>query len=77
MDATERLYAKGGGKITLSNGIVVEVRQSGWSDINGKIGYGETVIPGAAVMERLGVTELQTKVVKQSAQADAKHQRTK
>lgn len=77
MDATAQLYAKGGGKITLSNGIVVEVKQSAWSGINGKIGYGDTVIPGASMVERLGVTELQTKVARQSAQADAKHQRTK
>jgi hypothetical protein len=77
MDATAQLYKKGGGKITLSNGIVVEVKQSGWSGINGKIGYGDTVIPGASMVERLGVTELQSKVVKQSAQAEAKHQRTK
>jgi hypothetical protein len=76
---SKQLYARGGGKasIVLADGksIVVEVKQSGWKGINGKIGYGETVIPGAAVTERLGVTEIQQKVgeesVKQSAAAGA------
>jgi hypothetical protein len=58
----QKLAKMGGGKATLSNGIVVEVRQSGWKNINGKIGYGTEVIPGAGVTERLGMTELQSKV---------------
>lgn len=58
----DNLTRMGGGKAKLLNGIVVEVRHSGWSGINGKIGYGQEVIPGAAMVERLGVTELQTKV---------------
>jgi hypothetical protein len=69
------LRAKGGGKATLANGIQIEVRHSGWGGINGKIGYGSEVIPGAGVVERLGVTELQTKVgqtgMQQSAQQAA------
>jgi hypothetical protein len=61
-DTMERLLKRGGGKATLPNGVVVEVRQSGWKGINGKVGYGADVIPGAGVTERLGVTELQSKV---------------
>ena len=61
-DKMQKLAKMGGGKITLPSGVVVEVRQSGWKGINGKIGYGEEVIPGAGVTERLGVTELQSKV---------------
>ena len=61
-DAMKALLAKGGGKTTLPNGIQIEVRHSGWGGINGKIGYGSEVIPGAGVVERLGVTEMQTKV---------------
>lgn len=79
VELSKQLYARGGGKasIVLADGksIVVEVKQSGWKGINGKVGYGETVIPGAAVTERLGVTEIQQKVgeesVKQSAAAGA------
>jgi hypothetical protein len=58
----EKLAKMGGGKLTLKNGVQLEVRHSGWSGINGKIGYGSEVIPGAGVVERLGVTELQSKV---------------
>ena len=58
----EKLAKIGGGKITLSSGVVIEVRQSGWKGINGKTGYGADVIPGAGLVERLGVTELQSKV---------------
>lgn len=61
-DKMQKLAKMGGGKITLPSGVVVEVRQSGWKGINGKIGYGEEVIPGAGVTERLRVTELQSKV---------------
>lgn len=60
--STKALQAKGGGKATLSNGITIEVRQSGWSGINGKEGYVDTIIPGASMTERLGVTEIQGKV---------------
>jgi hypothetical protein len=71
--AAQKLYAKGGGKTTLPNGITIEVKQSGWSGINGKEGYVDTVIPGASMTERLGVTEIQGKVaqegVKQTVQA--------
>jgi len=76
--ATDQLYKKGGGKMTLSNGVVVEIRQSGWSGINKKVGYDATVIPGAAMTERLGVTELQVKIkdeaVKQTVTAGAAKQ---
>ncbi|WP_146204434.1 hypothetical protein [Massilia glaciei] len=71
-DITNQLYLKGGGKATLPNGVVIEVRQSGWKGINGKIGYGKTAIPGAGVVERLGVTERQSKAVTQVAQAAVK-----
>lgn len=57
-----KLAKRGGGKVTLPNGIQLEVRQSGWKGINGKQGYGSEVIPGAGIVERLGVTEMQTKV---------------
>jgi hypothetical protein len=70
--AAQKLYAKGGGKTTLPNGITIEVKQSGWSSINGKEGYVDTIIPGASMTERLGVTEIQGKVaqegVKQTVQ---------
>ena len=75
MDASKSLYAKGGGKATLSNGVVVEIKQSSWKGINGKIGYGGTVIPGASMTERLGITELQTKTATQVAQGAAKYER--
>jgi hypothetical protein len=75
MAHTNALYKKGGGKVKLANGIEVEVRQSGWKGINGKIGYNETVIPGAGALERLGATEQQTKVVSQAAQGQAKYDR--
>lgn len=74
--AAKTLHNKGGGKATLSNGVVVEIKQSGWSGINGKIGYGETLIPGASMTERLGVTEIQTKTATQVTQATAKSERT-
>ena len=67
-DSMKALIAKGGGKATLPNGIQIEVRQSGWGGINGKIGYGEDVIPNAPIVERLGVTELQTKMTQTGAQ---------
>jgi hypothetical protein len=75
------LFLKGGGKVILENGIEIEIRQSGWKGINGKIGYADAVIPGASVTERLGVTEIQKKVgeesVKQSAVVGAaKEQRS-
>jgi hypothetical protein len=70
--AAKKLYARGGGKMTLPNGITIEVRQSGWSGINEKIGYFDEIIPGASMTERLGVTEIQGKVaqegVKQTVQ---------
>jgi hypothetical protein len=68
---TDRLMKRGGGKATLPNGVVVEVRQSGWTGINGKVGYGADVIPGAGVTERLGVTELQSKVGETAAHQGA------
>lgn len=74
-DMTARLIKRGGGKesITLADGqsIIVEVRNSGWKGINGKIGYGETVIPGASMTERLGVTELQLKIRDESGKQAA------
>jgi hypothetical protein len=75
VDATDKLYKRGGGRITLSNGIVIEVRQSGWKGINGKLGYGDATIPKASVAERLGVTEREKKVVRQGTQAVAKTSR--
>jgi hypothetical protein len=72
-DIATQLYKRGGGKATLPNGIEIEIKQSGWSGINNKIGYADTIIPGASMTERLGVTEIQSKVaqesVKQSVQA--------
>jgi DNA-binding transcriptional regulator YdaS (Cro superfamily) len=65
-DATKRLFARGGGKetIVMANGKSVEVivKQSGWKGINGKVGYGDEVIPGAGVAERLGLSEHQVKL---------------
>jgi hypothetical protein len=79
MALANQLYKKGGGKDTvkLKNGstIEVEVKQSGWSGINGKVGYGQTVIPGAAMTQRLGITERQTKVTTKASEATAKHER--
>ncbi|WP_052135197.1 hypothetical protein [Collimonas arenae] len=77
VEMVDRLYKAGGGKrtIAMADGktIEVEVKQSGWSGINGKIGYGETAIPGASMTERLGTTEMQKKIgeeyVKQVAAA--------
>jgi hypothetical protein len=68
-----RLMKRGGGKATLPNGIVVEVRQSGWKGINGKVGYGTDVIPDAGMTERLGVTELQSKVGETAVHQGAHH----
>ena len=61
-ETMDALMARGGGKVTLPSGIGIEVRHSGWTGINGKVGYGSEVIPGAGVTERLGATELQSKV---------------
>jgi hypothetical protein len=73
--ALEKLAKRGGGTVRLPNGVVLEVRHSGWKGINGKVGYGSEVIPGAGVVERLGVTEMQSKVgqtgVQQGAQQAA------
>ena len=74
LDRLRKLAAIGGGKAKLANGVVIEVRHSGWKGINGKIGYGSEVIPGAGVVERLGVTEIQSKVG-QTGTAVAKDQR--
>ncbi len=78
-DAAALLFKQGGGKITLSNGMTVEIRKSGWFDVNGRAGYGKHAIPGASVVERLGLTERQTKLATrtaiQSAQATAKQER--
>lgn len=74
-DATNRLFARGGGKetVVMANGQSVEVivRQSGWKGINGKVGYGDTVIPGAGVAERLGLTEHQLKLGAEGARQGA------
>jgi nitrogen fixation protein len=70
-----RLTEAGGGKATLRNGIEIEIRPSGWSEVNEAVGYGETVIPHASMVERLGVTEKQSKFVRQAAQVAPKNQR--
>lgn len=75
-DIVAGLVEEGGGRIVLPNGIEVEIRPSGWKGVNEMVGYGETVIPYASVVERLDVTEKQTKVFKQAAQATPKTQRT-
>lgn len=64
----KKLAKRGGGIDKLPNGVVLEVRQSGWKGINGKVGYGSEVIPGAGVVERLGVTEMQGKVAQTGVQ---------
>lgn len=72
VSASLKMLAKRGGGIDkLPNGVVLEVRQSGWKGINGKVGYGSEVIPGAGVVERLGVTEMQSKVGQTSVQQSA------
>ena len=50
--------------VVTANGQSIEVivKQSGWKGINGKVGYGDHVIPGADVAERLGVSEHQLKL---------------
>lgn len=75
LEATSVLYKKGGGKEILPNGVVIEVQNTEWKGANGTIGYGENVIPGAAVIERLGITERQTKIASQAAQGSAKNVR--
>lgn len=69
--ALEKLAKRGGGSAKLPNGVVLEVRHSGWKGINGKVGYGSEVIPGAGVVERLGVTEMQSKVSQAGVQQGA------
>ena len=76
-DLAVKLAAAGGGKIVLPNGAILEIRRSGWTNTNGAIGYGDIVIPAAGVVERLGVSERQVKVVKQVAQAAPKNERAK
>jgi hypothetical protein len=76
-DTVNKMAKSGGGKVLLSNGISVEVRASGWSSHNGVIGYGDTVIPSASAVERLGITEKQSKITQQTAQATAKNERAK
>jgi hypothetical protein len=72
---TNKLLAEGGGQMPLASGITIEVRGSGWKGVNGEIGYGETVIPGATILERLGPREHQMKAVQQAAQGLAKKER--
>lgn len=72
-DLANRLREAGGGTAVLPNGVTLEVRASGWSAVNGTIGYDEIVIPYASVVERLGITEKQSKVARQAAQAGSKH----
>jgi hypothetical protein len=74
-DIVSQLAKSGGGKTVLPNGIEVEIRPSGWNGVNETVGYGETVIPYASVVERLGVTEKQSKVIRQAAQVASKNQR--
>lgn len=74
-DIAAQLSASGGGKAVLRNGIEIEIRPSGWNGVNGIVGYGETVIPHASVVERLGVTEKQSKVARQVTQGVSKNQR--
>jgi hypothetical protein len=76
-DIAAQLTEAGGGKAVLPNGVEIEIRPSGWNGVNGVVGYGETVIPNASVVERLGITEKQSKVVRQATQAASKDQRAK
>jgi hypothetical protein len=76
-ELASKLAKSGGGKATLPNGITVEVKASGWSSVNGTIGYDETVVPFASIIERLGATEKQGKVFQQTAQAGVKNDRAK
>ena len=76
-DTINKMAKSGGGKVLLANGITVEVRASGWNGHNGAIGYGEIVIPSASVVERLGITEKQSKITHQTAQAASKNERAK
>jgi hypothetical protein len=77
VDLINRLAKSGGGKASLPNGVTVEVRGSGWVKPNETVGYDEIVIPHASMVERLGVTEKQSKMLKQSAQAGLKKNRDK
>jgi hypothetical protein len=77
IDLVSKLADSDHGKIVLPSGISVEVRPSGWTDVNGIIGYDEIVIPFASVVERLGITEKQSKTVQQASQAAAKNERAK
>jgi hypothetical protein len=74
-DTVSKMAKSGGGKVVLANGITVEVRASGWSGHNGVIGYGEIVVPSASIVERLGMSEKQSKMAKQAAQAASKKER--
>lgn len=76
-DLVGQLAESGGGTTVLPNGITVEVRNSNWTDVNEIIGYGETVIPYASVVERLAVSEKQSKVAVQGGGATAKNERAK
>lgn len=69
---TQQLVDSNGGKSVLSNGITVEIRQSGWVDVNEVVGYDKEVIPSASMTERLGVTEFQLKAGERAVQAGAK-----
>jgi hypothetical protein len=75
VDLINDLAKSGGGKASLPNGVTVEVRASGWAKPNETVGYDEIVIPHASVVERLGVTEKQSKIAKQTAQAGSKKER--
>ena len=61
--------------MTTAVGIVIEVRHSGWKSVNGRVAYGNATVPDAGVDKRLGVTELQTQMATQAAQATAKEKR--
>lgn len=69
------LAKAGGGKVTLPSGIVFEIRPSGWTSANEVIGYGNTVVPHASVVERLGATERQVKGVQLVSAGALKNER--
>lgn len=60
----ESLYHAGGGRVALPNGAILEIRPTGWATPNGVFGYGDEVIPYASMLERLNLTEYQSKVLK-------------
>ncbi|MDY7578246.1 hypothetical protein RGU70_07925 [Herbaspirillum sp. RTI4] len=75
----KRLQAEGGGSgsVKLANGswINVEIRKTQWENVAETTGYDTKVIPGASMTERLGINEIERKILRETVKQGPKEQR--